>query len=192
MQTEQKGCTSEELKKLRNNLAPIYHNIDPCMQTFYYTLVNMMRLNKAKHIYEVGCGTGKLLPYTMGIKPEEATYLATDISDKMVETTRNCLSTYLHRLGVTDSLDKFMERQRLEIGVHDGESSFKTVHKFDRIIANLILSVTPDPRKMMTSLREVSDEGCLLGVSIWGDRTKGNFFSLPSDSKQGKEKPSCR
>jgi SAM-dependent methyltransferase len=157
MQTEQKGCTSEELKKLRNNLAPIYSHIDPVMQTFYYTLVNMMRLNKARHIYEVGCGTGRLLPYTMGIKPEDCTYLAIDISDKMVETTRNNISTYLQRLGVTDSLDKWMERQRLEIGVHDGESSFKTVHKFDRIIANLSLSVTPDPRKMMTSLREVSD-----------------------------------
>jgi SAM-dependent methyltransferase len=184
MQTEEKGCTIEELKKLRNNLAPIYHNIDPVMQTFYYTLVNMLRLNKARHIYEVGCGTGRLLPYTVGIKSEESTYLATDISDKMIESTRSSLTTSLKRLGVSDSLDKWMERQKIEIGVHDGESPFKSSYKFDRIIANLILSATPDPRKMMTSFREVSEEGCLLGVSIWGDKTKGNFFSLPSEARK--------
>jgi ubiquinone/menaquinone biosynthesis C-methylase UbiE len=152
-QNEQKACTTEELKLLWNGLTPVYSSIDPSMQTFYYTLINMMKISKARHIYEVGCGIGKMIPYTLGLKSEECTYLASDLSEKMVEASRHFLSSYIQKLGVTESIDKFMERQRLEIGVHDGEVGFKTVHKFDRIICNLVLQETPNPRKMLTSLR---------------------------------------
>jgi SAM-dependent methyltransferase len=177
------------LKTLWNGLAPTYSNYDSVMQTFYYTLVNMLKLNKAHHIYEVGCGTGRLIPYTIGLKPEDCTYLATDLSDKMVESSRHFLASYINKLGVSESIDKWQEKQRLEIGVHDGESSFKTVHKFDRIIANLVLQSTPDPRKMMTSFREVSEEGALLGITIWGDKTKSNFYTLPSEARAALNKP---
>lgn len=197
MQHEPKPCTIEQTKTLWNGIAPTYTSYDSVMETFYYTLVNMLKLNKARHIYEVGCGTGRLIPYTIGLKPEDCTYLATDLSEKMIESARHFLGNYIHRLGVSDNIDKWQERQRLEIGVHDGESSFKTVHKFDRIIANLVLQTTPDPKKMMTSLREVSEEGCLLGVSIWGDRSQNNFFTLPLEScgkkpGQGEKGAICR
>ena len=52
---------------------------------FYYTLINMMELHASKHILEVGCGRCLLLPTTIQMKNPDATYLATDLSEKMIE-----------------------------------------------------------------------------------------------------------
>lgn len=186
MISQSKGCSTEEIKTLWNGIAPIYNTFDPTFQTFYYTLVNMMRIPEAKHIYEVGCGTGRLIPYTLSLKPSGCTYLATDISQKMVELSRSYLANFTHRLGVTESIDKWLERQRLEIGVLDGEVTFKPIHRFDRIIANLVLSSTCNPQKMLNSLHEVAEEGCILGVSILGDRKSNNFFNIPSEIRHSK------
>jgi ubiquinone/menaquinone biosynthesis C-methylase UbiE len=116
----------------------------------------MMKINKAQHIYEVGCGIGKMIPYMLSIKPEDCTYAACDVSEKMIECARSYLSNYMKKMGVTESFDKVMERQHLELGVHDGEIPFKASYKFDRIILNSVLQITPDPKKMMQSLREVA------------------------------------
>lgn len=40
----------------------------------------MLQLHSAKHILEVGCGTGRLIPYALTLKPDETTYYASDIS----------------------------------------------------------------------------------------------------------------
>lgn len=189
MQTEPKCCSIEEIKTLWNGIAPSYNTFDPTFQTFYYTLVNLLKIPEAKHIYEVGCGTGKLIPYTLSLKPSGATYLATDVSEKMVEFARSYLQNYTHKLGVTESIDKWFERQRLEIGVLDGEVTFKPIHRFDRIIANFVLNSTSSPQKMLNSLHEVAEEGCLLGVTIWGDRKLNNFFTLPQEARISQGKP---
>ncbi len=189
MLNEPKNATTEELKVMWNGVAPIYTTFDATMQTFCYTLASMMKIPEARHIYEVGCGIGKMIPYTLSLKPEDCTYLATDLSEKMVELSRSYLSGYCYKMGFCDSLDKWMERQRLEIGVHDGECMFKPAHKFDRIICNLVLMNTNDAHKMMQSMHEVADEGCLLGVSVWGDKKMSNFMNLPMEAKISLGKP---
>jgi len=50
------------MKNQWKNLAPVYSRIDSAMQTFYYTLINILDISKAKNILEVACGTGRLLP----------------------------------------------------------------------------------------------------------------------------------
>ena len=42
--------------------------------------------------------------------------------------------------------------------------------KFDRIICNMVLMLTEDPEKMLNNLWNEAEEGCLLGVTIWGNR----------------------
>ena len=49
------------------------------MQTFYYTLINMMQLDKSEHILEIACGTGELIPLASQLKQHKTTYLATDL-----------------------------------------------------------------------------------------------------------------
>lgn len=50
--------------------------------------------------------------------------------------------------------------------------------KFDRIIANLVLMLTEDPIKMMNNFGDMAEEGCLLGLTIWGDKEESNFFAI--------------
>ncbi len=80
--------TIQEIKLKWNELAKIYKNFDNSMNTFFYQLVHMLRLTEAHNIYEVGCGTGRLLPYVMSIKSKEASYLAIDLSEAMVELAK--------------------------------------------------------------------------------------------------------
>ena len=51
-------------------------------------------------------------------------------------------------------------------------------HKFDRIIANLVLMLTEDPVKMMKNFHSMAQEGCLLGLTIWGDKQQSNFVTI--------------
>ena len=79
-----------------------------------------------------------------------------------------------------------MARKRLEVRQTDGEERVEAPFKFDRIVANLILHIVPDPVKMMKNLWEQSEEGCLLGVSIWGKPENNNFFSLFWEAEKAK------
>ena len=54
--------------------------------------------------------------------------------------------------------------------------------KFDRIICNLVLMLTEDPVKMLTSFRQSATEDCLLGLSVWGDKSRNNFHGQISDT----------
>ena len=64
----------------------------------------MLELPKSKHILEIACGTGKLIPQAVLLKPDEATYLATDLSPAMVEMSKNNIQSYLQKMGVTTPL----------------------------------------------------------------------------------------
>lgn len=59
-----------------NNISSVYQYVDSCLQSFFYTLINMLELDKSSHILEVACGTGKLLPLVMSLKSKETTILS--------------------------------------------------------------------------------------------------------------------
>lgn len=76
----------EDVKKQwEGPLSKTYAAFDSMGNSFYFVLASVMELSQAKHILEVGCGRGLLLPHSLQIKNPEATYLATDLSCKMVE-----------------------------------------------------------------------------------------------------------
>ena len=37
---------------------------------------------------------------------------------------------------------------------------------------------TTDPVKMMKNLHSMAAEGCLFGLTIWGDKEKSNFMTM--------------
>lgn len=43
-------ANTEQIKTQWNGFAEGYNAVDSCMQTFFYTLVNMLNLKSAKHI----------------------------------------------------------------------------------------------------------------------------------------------
>ena len=140
------------------------------MQTFYYTLINFLNLSSSKHILEIACGTGKLLPLAMRLKNENTTYLGTDLAENMIKEAHLTLEKELKKMGVEANLEDWMKKQRLELRTANGEEHIQSDYKFDRIICNLVLMIVEDPIKMMKNLHSLSEEGCLLGVTIWGNK----------------------
>jgi len=65
--------------------------MDAAPQTFFYTLTNLLKLNEAKNVLEVGCGAGKLLSTVLDLKSPETTYLATDVSEGMIKQAKHRL-----------------------------------------------------------------------------------------------------
>lgn len=44
--------------------------------------------------------------------------------------------------------------------------------------------LTTDPRKMLENLYNHAEEGCLMGLTVWGDRKKTNILSFTEDLSQ--------
>jgi len=63
-----------------------------------------------------------------------------------------------------------MKHHHLEVKVLNGEEIIETDEPFDRIICNLVLMLAANPIKMMKNLNSLAAEGCLMGVTIWGDK----------------------
>lgn len=50
------------------------------------------------------------------------------------------------------SFDEWVKKQNLEFGLVNGEEKIPKEIKFDRIICNLVLMLTSDPKKMLLNL----------------------------------------
>lgn len=81
-------------------------------------------------------------------------------------------------MGVSEFPEAWMNRQRLTLKAANGEEPIESPYKFDRIIANLVLMLTENAEKMMKNLHEMSAEGCLLGVTIWGNKAESNLMTI--------------
>lgn len=118
--------------------------LDAITNTFYYTLINMLELEKRSNVLEVGAGCGFLYDHTLARKAKNAHYTATDLSEKM-------LHVLCRRIGVSDS-QGFSEGQSIEnaalgltIEMANGEELKYATNTFDCYIANLCLQATTNP-----------------------------------------------
>jgi len=62
-----------------------------------------------------------LLPYTINTKQISTTYLATDLSDKMIEVAHQNLQSYLDKIGVKEELKQWMDRHHLTLRAASGD-----------------------------------------------------------------------
>jgi SAM-dependent methyltransferase len=188
-----KVLTIEEVQENWNDFSHEYNTFDYCPQTFYYTFTNILELQKAHNILEVACGTGKLLPLMLQLKNSAASYLASDLAPNMVELAKTNLKKNFDRYESRLSFEEWCSKQNLNFAVVNAEQPIENSKPFDRIICNLCLMITSDARKMLTNLHAHSSPGCLLGVSVWGNKDKNtlmnhiresleeNHFELPEE-----------
>lgn len=54
--------------------------------------------------------------------------------------------------------------------------------KFDRIICNCVLMLTENAEKMLKNLYDSAAPGCLMGVSVWGNKDNNNFMTTMRSS----------
>lgn len=64
----------------------------------------------------------------------------------------------------------------------NAEESIQEGELFDRIICNCGLMITENPKKMMENLNRQSKQGCLFGLSVWGNKLQNNLFAAIRDS----------
>ena len=92
-------------------------------------------------------------------------------------------------LGIGEDIDGWLKRHNLEFRVANAEEPIEVPYKFDRIIANLVVMATENPAKMMKNLNTSASEGCLLGVTVWGDQTHSNLLSIMKEAMQANNIP---
>jgi len=80
-----KVSSIEEIQSFWDKFSSNYNNIEPSMNSYYYTLASMLRIEQRKAILEVGAGSGYLYNHSLALKKHNAAYVATDISDAMLE-----------------------------------------------------------------------------------------------------------
>ena len=71
-------------KAWEGKLPEVYVEQDSTANGFYFSMTGVMDIHKANHILEIGCGRCSLVPHLLEIKKSECTYLATDLSEKMI------------------------------------------------------------------------------------------------------------
>ena len=76
--------TFESILKRWDEFSDVYSSMDSCPQTFFFTLINQLKLKDAANVLEIACGAGLLLPFVIDQKKVESQYVATDLSPAMI------------------------------------------------------------------------------------------------------------
>ncbi|KAL4438926.1 hypothetical protein ABPG74_016646 [Tetrahymena malaccensis] len=163
----------EEIKKYWDENSENYISQDAGANGFYYTLINMLKIEKRMNILEVGAGGGFLYNHSLNRKHPDAHYYATDLSDSM-------LKILCQRIGVEYKPDQLITipKYNLHIEKANGEKLHYNNGTFDCYIANLCLQITTNPQYMIQEARRVLKIGGYAGFTVWGDKQRSKFFTL--------------
>lgn len=102
----------------------------------------MLNLGEAHNILEVGCGSCLLVPHALDIKKAATSYLATDLSDDMIEMAHSRLKANLQKYQSSLTYEDWLKSHNLSVRVANGEEPFNSEAKFDRIICNMVMMLT--------------------------------------------------
>ncbi|KAL4487248.1 hypothetical protein ABPG72_017967, partial [Tetrahymena utriculariae] len=178
-----------EIKQYWDSFSNLYSQQDDGTNVFYLSLLNMLKVNTRKQILEVGAGAGFLYNHTMNYKRPEASYVATDLSDKM-------LSIMCKRLQIQEEFkgQLSIEKYNLKVEKANGEQLQYSDNTFDCYIANLCLQITTNPEKMVAEAFRVLQKGGVAGFTVWGDKASSYFFNIVPEvlAKYGIQPPTTR
>lgn len=124
-------------------------------------LISQGHFRNARHVFELGCGTGRLAERLLaGPLPSDTCYIACDLSSKMVALAKSRLTRFGHRIEIFET---------------DGDTvALFEDRKFDRIVTSYVLDLLP-PDKIAAFLDAAAcallPGGCLCAVSIAPGKT---------------------
>lgn len=170
--------TFDSILKRWDEFSDVYTAMDSCPQTFFFTLLNQLKIKEAKNVLEVACGAGLLLPFVVEQKATECQYVATDLSPAMIAKADQRLRRNFEKYESKLTFDEWTKKNNLVVKQVNGEESIDGFGKFDRIICNLVLMLTVNPKNILLNAHKNSTDDALIGITVWGDKAKSNFFSL--------------
>lgn len=122
----------------------------------------------------------------INMKNKNANYLATDLSPSMINLTKKNLMSNLSHYESKLSFEDWLVKNKLHLMVANAEQPLtkpkQITSKFDRIICNCVLMLTEDASKMLKNLYSEAESGCLLGISVWGDKNNNNLMNSIRES----------
>lgn len=165
----------DPLIKRWDEFSDVYSDMDSCAQTFFFTLLHQLRIKQARNVLEVACGAGLLLPFVVDLKKPECQYVATDLSSVMVAKTDQRLRKNFEKYDSKLTFDEWKKKSNLVVKQVNGEESIDGFGKFDRVICNLVLMLTINPKNILINAHKNSTDDALIGITVWGDKAKCNF-----------------
>ena len=159
----------EALKQQWNSKAKYYQDTHE-KTTFIIaaTLANMLEISKAKHIFEMACGSGGFSLYFLKTFNNVETYTACDISEEMISLA-NANKTQAEGLS---------KETKHEFVVANAEDlSFIKDESIDVYISNLGINFVPDTNKALQEAKRVLKKGAKIGLSV-PVLEKGSLFEV--------------
>lgn len=133
----------EAIKSAYRRYARVYDAVfGPIFHPGRKLIVESLALKPGDKVLEVGVGTGLSLP----LYPTNVEVTGIDVSTEMLEKARQRVS----RFGLKQ-VDTILEM--------DGEDMQFADNTFDKVVAMYVVSVVPDPRKLVEEMRRVCKPG---------------------------------
>ena len=133
----------EAIKSAYRRYARVYDTVfGPIFHPGRKLIVESLALKPGDKVLEVGVGTGLSLP----LYPSNVKVTGIDVSTEMLDRARQRVSRF--DLSQADAI--------LEM---DGENMQFADNTFDKVVAMYVVSVVPDPRKLVEEMRRVCKPG---------------------------------
>lgn len=136
-------------------------------------LTKMLKLESAKSILEVGCGTGGLTLHWIPLLPSGSKYTSVDISEEMVKSAQHKKDNLKVQLSGVDHSFVVGDAEKLT-SIPD--------ESVDVYIAPLNYHVLANPKDAIKEAFRVVKKGGKIGLSVLGPRRKSSFFTLQDDA----------
>ncbi len=136
---------TDDIKRIYSNYSNFY---DLIFKQFFVPrqkyVINQMGIQPKDKILDVGVGTGLSLP----LYPKHCHVTGIDLSDKMLNKAHSKVKKY----SLTNITLKQMDAMDLQF----------EDNTFDQVIASFVISVVPDPIKVISEMKRVCKNNCNL------------------------------
>ena len=142
---------TDKIRRRYDRIARVYNLLEKPMEYGFSGWRSAMLDQARGNTLEVGVGTGKNIPYY----PDHVHLTGIDFSDRMISVAKK----------------NYRESDNLSLQVMDAQSMSFADNSFDMVAVMYVVTVVPEPEKMMAEIQRVCNPG--------GDIFVVNHFSNP-------------
>ncbi|KAK5583455.1 hypothetical protein RB653_005050 [Dictyostelium firmibasis] len=171
--------TSEELEQKWDGFSKIFQHYNECTTApVAFLLITSLGItsqfgsaqNSCKSILEVACGPGAGTKLCLDYKNDLSKFIATDISNEMVQLTKESLRMKQDTNEIPEKNFKIQQCNAEKLPFEDGS--------FDRYFSNYCLHLVTSPETMLKEAYRVLESGGIAAFSVWGRPENSNQFTI--------------
>ncbi|CAK93872.1 unnamed protein product (macronuclear) [Paramecium tetraurelia] len=171
----------DQLKTYWSNYVDNYSKIQGNQASIGITLINMLDVSNASRIFESGCGPGLTIPTILLDKQLNCEFVSTDLSEKMVESSKQRVLNFLtfpNGQQEQDSENLFKQISwRAEVANAEDLSQYSSDY-FDIYYGGFIFHLVLNPIQALKEAYRILKPGGKIGFSVWGRREIADNYTL--------------